>query len=70
MKKISESLSIEDPEDADENGCVEIFDNVTNGSICVLPGEILPLMAHLTMRAADWLIWSFRQWWLAQFANR
>jgi hypothetical protein len=70
MIKISECLSINDPADDDENGCVQIFDSVSEGSIYILPDEIFPLMAHLTMRAADWLIWSFKQWWLAQFANR
>ena len=56
MIKISECLSINDPADGDENGCVQIFDSVSEGSIYILPDEIFPLMAHLTMRAADWLI--------------
>jgi hypothetical protein len=70
MIKITECLSIQDPADDDENGCVEIFDSVSEGSIYILPSDIPPLMAHLTQRAADWLMWSAKQWLLAKFANR
>lgn len=70
MIKITDYLSINDPADVDENGCVEVFDRVSEGSIYILPSDIPPLMAHLTWRAADWLMWSVKQWFLAQFANQ
>ena len=63
MKKISELLRLDD---FDENGCFQIVEldgeGNENGSISVLPGEILAIIAYLIMRAVDLLIWSFGKW--------